>query len=64
MEDYLVYEVSRYDSPNTVFGYTTDPSRVMEEHPDHYFRPLFGFYGTEDDCKKKLSEYMKRIGFE
>ena len=61
MEDYLVYEVSKHDSPYTGFGYTTDPSRVIEEHPDHYFRPLFGFYGTEDDCKAKVSEYMKSL---
>jgi hypothetical protein len=56
-----VYEVSKYDSPYIGFGYTKDPSRVIEDHPDHYFRPLFGFFGTDEDCEAKVSNYMKSL---
>jgi GIY-YIG catalytic domain len=61
MEDFLVYEVSKYDSPYVGFGCTRDPARVMEENPDSYFRPLFGFFGTREDCEAKVSEYIKSL---
>jgi hypothetical protein len=59
MEDYLVYELVK--PTRSRVGFTTDPNDVMSRFPDFVFKPLFGFYGTFDECLSRVNEYIDSI---
>jgi hypothetical protein len=59
IEDYLVYELVK--PTYSQVGFTIDPNDVMTRYPTFVFKPLFGFYGLEEDCRVEVDLYIEKI---
>ena len=56
--DRLVYEIVSESSLYSYIGHTTEPNEVFLKS-DQVLKPLFGFYGTCDECDKTIARYIR-----